>query len=378
MPKTYIGILLHAYQPPTQSESMLNRIFRESYEPLISLLEKEPSSYFSMDLAQSLGERLPPEFLGRIRNLYEDRRIELLNTFAYHYLAPLTPPELIERQLCMNERFYRDNFIGHEPLPGIFPPELAFAPSLAPLFRKLGYSWCLADDEPFVNMRKEVLEAERVPYDWIPFSHGFGVMMRSGLRSKEVAFHPNINGAQFADNIVESMKDWGRRLGGDGDGYLILAMDAETFGHHLKGTVENALLPFCRQISRREDVELVPINSIFCRFAKKPAFVPKGSWSTGDSPVPYPLWDHPSNPFHRAWNEFITIAYSVAPSLEGETGRLFDTSFYSCIPWQYSMGNKGVARWHLFNFSEIAKLIPDGFEKNRLNYLIGEMDRLTR
>lgn len=379
MAKIYIGILLHAYQPPTQTEGMLKKIFHESYLPLISLSEREPSVYFSMDLAKSLGERLPEDFRARIRTLYEGRRIELLNTCAYHYLAPITPSELLERQLRLNEEFYRENFIGNEPLPGIFPPELAFSPELPAFFKKLGYSWCLADDEPFVHMRRKLPVHEQAPYDWIPFMHGFGVMLRSGMRSKEIAFHPEINGEQFADALIHAAKEWGKRTGNEGgEGYTILALDAETFGHHLHGTVESALLPFCKRIAERDDAAIVPLNSIFSRFIKKPAYVPPGSWSTGNDPVPYPLWDHPENKFHRAWNEFIRIACAMRPYMPEEAEKLFDTSFYSCTPWQYSMGHKNVARWCLINFMKIADSLPEGFEKFRLKELTSEMDRLTQ
>ncbi|MCK9352124.1 MAG: hypothetical protein WCT49_02740 [Candidatus Paceibacterota bacterium] len=379
-PNIQIALMLHAYQPPTQTETMLNKIYVESYGPLISLLEREPNVFFSIDIAKSLGERLPANFLKRIATLYENKRLELVNTFAYHYLGPLTPKDFIKRQLTQNEEFYREHFIGRDALPGIFPPELAYSGEMADAFSELHYRWCLADDEPFVRMRHALPEIERAPFDWIPAPKGNPVILRSGMRSKEIAFKKYGDPARFADTIIDSHGDWGRRLEGNRTkGYIILALDAETFGHHHHGMIEDFLLPFANRIAERKDeAKIVSIDHIFQSFRKKAAFVPKGSWSTGEDPNPYPLWDHPRNPFHQAWKEFLDIAYSLVPShLEGELKLLYDTSFYSCTPWQFSMGNNNIARWCLFNFTRIADLQPDGYEKDRLKELIAIMNRLT-
>jgi predicted glycosyl hydrolase (DUF1957 family) len=378
--KLDVGMLLHAYQPPMQTETMLEKIYRESYEPLISALENEPNLFFSMDIAKSLGERLSPEFRERIAVLYRAGRIELLNTFAYHFLGPLTPRQFIKRQLRQNEEFYRTNFIGLDPLPGIFPPELAFAPEMMDSFKDLHYSWCLADDEPFVKSRWSLPPQEQAAFDWIPTSRRIGVPLRSGYRSKQIAFGKCGDPRQFADDVINSLHSWGQSLGQNRDeGYLIIALDAETFGHHHRRYIENMLIPFANRIAERSDeAALVPIDTIFRRFTKKPTFIPRGSWSTDDSPFPYPLWSHPHDPFHRAWNEYLELAFAMTPlNLEGEIEHLYDTSFYSCIPWQYSMGNKNIAKWCLFNFSQIADFHSESYEGRRMKELVNEMSRLT-
>ena len=91
-PRLEIAFHLHAYQPPTQKQKIIDQVYRDSYEPIIALTEKRNEVKFSLDIARSLGERLPPEFLERIRKLYQAGKIELVNIPAYHYLLPLVPP----------------------------------------------------------------------------------------------------------------------------------------------------------------------------------------------------------------------------------------------------------------------------------------------
>lgn len=378
MSRSLFSLGVHLYQPPTQLEKVREEIYRSCYEPMVAYMERYPSIKLSMNLALSLGEHLPHEYLERLKALYKKGQLEMVNTIAFHPLAPITPRELLVRQIRMNEDFYRKHIIDDDPLPGIFPPEMAFKQSLAKLFSDLGYKWCVADDKIFVHQRSNMEDHLRAPSTWIPEAYGVGVLLRSRERSVELAFKDVFNGRRYARELVMGQKEWREKLHHDGESYLYLYLDGETFDHHRPGLLEHFLRPFCEEIGESSEAELVPLNRIYEGFEKRRSCIPHSSWSSGIGEPPFHLWDHPTNEFHQPWNEFIRIAYAMAPSpLPEALEDLFNRNFYSCSPWQYSMGHKDVARWCLPGFQRIADHYPPSWEKSRLQELINIMYSLT-
>ena len=376
----YIGFLQHVYQPPTQKEEITRQIFEESYEPLLKTLEEKKNIFLSLDIAKSLAEKLPKNFLQRIQILHSMGIIELVNTAAYHYLLPLIPQEVITRQLNLNLEFYRQNFADENSIKGVFPPELAVNPVVIRQIKGLDYSWTLADDEPFVAQRLDLPEEEKAPQDWVPTMYGCGVLLRSRLWSERIAHGQYQNGRLLAKNLIESQKDWCKRRKNNQDSYLILALDAETFGHWHKRAFEIFLVPFFNEVERSSgDAKIVSLDFIFNHFPKRPNTIPSGSWSTTDPSIPFPLWDNPNNYFHQLWNEFIKIAFFVAPESPAEELQdLLDKAFYSCTPWQNAHGNKDVTKWCFPLFEKLTRLLPQKKEKERLWLILREMNRLTK
>ena len=111
--KRLIAILLHAYQPWNQLRKITDEIIRESYEPVIRAIEDHPFIFVSLDIAGVLIKQLPKELLDRIRLLYQNQRIELVNTAYSHFLLPLVPEHAAARQLQLNRKLYEENFTGY-------------------------------------------------------------------------------------------------------------------------------------------------------------------------------------------------------------------------------------------------------------------------
>lgn len=379
----YLGILLHAYQPWTQREDIRQKIFYESYWPIVALANSYPTFAFSTDIARSLGERLPNWFLEYIQNTYQRKKIELLNTSAYHYLLPLHDINTIRQQLLINEEFYRENFIANDPLPGVFLPELAFSPKIAEYSPLYNFSWCLADELSYTYKRAHLTEYERMPINWIPRCGPTGVLLRSSYWSNKVAFRQYHSAETFFEELLNGQKDWRSRAGVNGDSYIIIALDMETFGHHQKDGVVSFFMPFLAKTLERDDaIAITPLNEIFEKFPKihHTQFFTPASWSTEkehlDQKIPYPIWDHPANHFHRLWNEFARYAPSLAKLEHGqktELNELLKKAFYSCSPWQYANGNKEAAAWCIPSFRRIAEML--GNDKKLLG-IIQEMEDL--
>ena len=70
----YINFLFHIYQPPVQSETMLRRIVRESYDPLLRQMAQYPNLKFTLNINYCLVELMResfPHLVKSIRELYE-------------------------------------------------------------------------------------------------------------------------------------------------------------------------------------------------------------------------------------------------------------------------------------------------------------------
>ena len=63
-------------------------------------------------------------FLTLIKQLITEGKIEMVNSVMYHPLMPITPKDVLERQIIKNSRMLKDLF-GIESAAGFFPPELA-------------------------------------------------------------------------------------------------------------------------------------------------------------------------------------------------------------------------------------------------------------
>jgi alpha-amylase/alpha-mannosidase (GH57 family) len=378
MPTTELALGVHFYQPPTQIPNIRQKIFLQCYEPFVDLLERNPCIRISMNIAYSLGEHLPVEFLGRIRELYRKGQIELVGTIAFHPLAPITSPETLGRQIKRNEEFYRDHLIGNDKLPGMFPPEMAFKQSFAALLRELGYTWCLADDGIFTHRRKNLEEHLHAPSTWIPQAHGLGVLLRSWEHSHNLAFENCVyDGQGYARNLISGMQAWLTRLEAEKN-YLYMYVDGETFNHHRPDLLKRFLLPFAEEVAQSPHAHFASLDEIYWAFPKAQAYIPKSSWSTRPGQHPYHMWVHPDNEFHMLWIEFIDIAEGMAKRpLEVELAELFDRNFYSCSPWQYTLGNKDIARWCLPGFQAILNMMPEHWEKWRMQQIINRLYDLT-
>lgn len=406
---TRIVLHIHMYQPKTQRGEMLRQIFYQSYLPLIETTERHPEIKFSLDIAKSLGERLDPRYLGRINRLVRAGRIELVNTAAYHYLLPLEPYYMQVGQLRMNREFYRKHFPDTQ-IFGVFPPECAVSPDVTFAVSSASESdWMLADDQPTSAARTDLPHEWRVPHNWIPemppgpqMSHGLRILLRSHLWSETIANMryqgpsgyyngpPVQSGEEFLEKLLLGQQAWMRQCK-TSSGYVILAVDGETFGHHHSDAIQRFLIPFFKALSEESNARAaLPSQLIYDdehRFPKRGNFsLISGSWASSEEELRcgifFGRWNHPKNQFHCAWNRFkdITYASTAYPNPNPVLHKLLNTAFYSCSPWWAEKENpndRKIAGWCLPMFRRIIQLLPKEAPKNLLAELADEMRRFT-
>jgi len=372
---------LHLYQPPNQKQTILERITEESYLPTIdAIISHQNKAVFTVDIARSTIEGLEQfkrgqEFLEKLKKALELNNIVLVNTAAYHPILPLIPEEEISRQGELNEAKYKLLLQEFYQKPqGFFPPEMAFAPTIIPIIKTMGYQWTVTDDLPFSCVYKST------PFNWIPEQNEVAIFLRSNFWSNRISFF-SLDGQIFVKMLEEELMAWFENQ----DGYLIIWMDWETFGHHRPGYVENFLIPFLDSINGK--VHLVFPSYLLTKYPKREVIVPPGTWSTSTDDFKYknywPLWHNPENKFHQLWWELARIILEIQTKAAGKikdekTLMVFDKALYSCQVWQYSMGNKSLAIQGMEYFKIIATLQEARQQKGKIDRIIGELEKLCQ
>lgn len=363
----YWAPILHFYQPPTQFPAVLKRICDESYRPLIALLGEFERARATVNINGSLTQMLldcgHQDIVDGLRRLAEDGRIELLGSAMYHPILPLIPEAEIARQIQLNQATNRRAFGDVYAPRGFFPPELAYGAVVADVVARSEHRWILTAG---------VACSTEWPVGVIHRVEGhpeLAVLFRDDIISNRISFK-NITGFEFVDHLRSQARD-GQPT------YVVTAMDAETFGHHvrewerlflahvyaqfddepttvdLKIEQQVDLAEQHRQIlkepsPRGSTVEVVTASRLLDLFPQgKPTAPRPCSWSTSGEDltrgVPYPLWDEPSNRVQgllwrhlRLCIELVDTAHRIkapeAPYAAIARG-LLDQALHSCQFW---------------------------------------------
>ena len=367
-PMVYWAPILHFYQPPTQFPAVLKRICDESYRPLIALLGEFERGRATVNINGSLTEMLlncgHEDVVAGLRRLAEQGRIELLGSAMYHPILPLIPGTEIVRQIELNQATNRRAF-GEVYAPrGFFPPELAYGSTILEAVASTGHRWMLASG---------IACATEWPVTVVHRIEGrpeLSVLFRDDIVSNRISFK-DVDGFGFIDHL--------RSLGrGDASTYVVTAMDAETFGHHLRDWERLFLAHVYAQFDneprtaapdvkqsvslasqhrhilevpapRGRELRVVTASDILDLFPAGAATAPRASsWSSSAEDlargVPYPLWQDPGNSVHRLLWQHLRLCIElveIANRIKSTDARryadiargLLDQALHSCQFW---------------------------------------------
>ncbi|MFH1045887.1 MAG: hypothetical protein V1727_02870 [Candidatus Omnitrophota bacterium] len=374
----YWAPFLHFYQPPTQFHAILEKVCKESYRPLLKMLKEHPSAKATINICGVLTEMLSAhgaiDIVSDIKELAENGQIEFVDSGKYHPILSLIPKKEIRRQIELNHKTNAFFFKQAYKTEGFFPPEMCYSDELVSVLSAMAYRWVLISG---------VACGTKWPLDTlnkIPLGvNGMVVLYRDDILSNKISFH-NIDSAGFVAELVNLSKD-------KKDAYVITAMDAETFGHHVQNWEEIFLADVYEKIDegakhyenikQRTDlasahkdileskeidkIRVVTISELLKIFPVKDARAPKpSSWSTTEGDIEqgnyYPLWKGPGNYIHELLWRHINICFALvdeAERLKGneESKRFFtiarslvDEAIHSCQFW---WANKDRGMWNL-------------------------------
>jgi alpha-amylase/alpha-mannosidase (GH57 family) len=366
----YWAQLLHFYQPPTQSPSVLRKICDESYRPLIRVFLQYPQARVTVNINGALTEMLHDcghdDIIDGLRQLAKKGQIEFTGSGKYHPILPLIPRREVERQIQLNYRTNRQFFRNFYEPQGFFLPEMCYSKETVSPILNSGHKWiilsgiaCACPDSWPVDAIHYVKEG----------NERLAVFFRDDVVSNKISFR-SLQPSEFLENL-KYIKGNKKKI------YVVTAMDAETFGHHIQHWEELFLADVYEQIEPSgealaslkqatvlahqhslffengkiaEEVQAVTVSDLLELFPTGRRVEPlASSWSTSAQDLatenPYPLWKERGNEVHRLQWEHLDItialvdkAMEVADSDEAKrfaaiARGLLDRALHSCQFW---------------------------------------------
>ena len=337
----YFAFLFHIYQPPVQIPIVIKQIVNESYKPIMEALQDHPEAKITLNINGTLTEQLHDfgfdDLIGLITTLASRGQIEFTGSGKFHPLLPLIPEPEIKRQITLNNET-NQHFFGKLFNPrGFFPPEMAVSEEVFKTVKKAGFDWIIMS-----GIANTLPEFPTNHISVLP--NGLKLLFRDDYISIDCAFDKINNVEAFSNRLKykETSEDM----------YIILGLDGETFGHHVKHAIKDFLIPLFQALPHRDDVKLCTVSEIVDRFPKGFTQVPRdSSWSTMPydiaSDVPFPLWLDPNNEIHLEQHRFFMYALTLIhlsnkyrESMDDEKKRIFDNArnlldrgIHSCQQW---------------------------------------------
>jgi hypothetical protein len=412
----YWAPFLHLYQPPIQFHKVLRKICDESYRPLLGVLGEHANARVSVNICAVLTEMLHEhngdDIIEMMRARAGEGKIEFVDSAKFHPILPLIPPQEMVRQIKLNNQTNKDFFGANYRPRGFFPPEMCYSQKVGNCLISQGYEWVLLSG---------ISHPEHWPLNFISsISQPQGklnIFYRDDIISNKISFR-EFNSADFINALNEFTR-------GDDDIYLITAMDAETFGHHLKNWEKNflsktfqtieALSAYhargensqepCQELDNncfaglkgKPQIEVVTISQLMDKFTSQSARSPKpSSWSTNKEDMRdknyYPLWLDKGNRIHRLQWRHMELCWELVHCAEvikahSDESRAFcdisrvllDKALHSCQFW---WANKSRGLWSsnliykglqsqeetILNAYQAIKIAPAGAHKKDCYY----------
>ncbi len=273
---------LHFYQPANAEFYNIRKALDKSYWRLLRLLEEHPDIKMTFNVSGCLLERLleakEKAFLERLKFLVKKGRVELTGSAYYHGFLPLLPEEEIIRQIKANEKMLRQVFGKSFKASGFFLPEMAYAPAVAKIIKRLGYQWLILDEIAYSGGEKIRPDIKRL---YIDEASGLKIIFRN--REISSAYPP--------DKILALLKEKQAPLS------VLTATDAELYGlRHEDPTGE------MEKIVKNKEIKTMTLSAYLKQLPKASAQKIKvwpASWESTAKEVKagqaYALWQDKNN-----------------------------------------------------------------------------------
>jgi alpha-amylase/alpha-mannosidase (GH57 family) len=330
----YWAQLLHFYQPPTQVPSVLKKICDESYRPLLQVFQEYPNARVTINFNGVLTDMLidcgHKDVIEGLKSIAESGQVEFTGTGKYHPILPLIPKDEAKRQIDLNALTNR-HFFGRSYTPkGFFPPEMCYSQDILQPITESGYRWIILSGIACpVEWPMDIIY--RVQYD----EQEIAVFFRDDVLSNRISFQ-DLGAKEFIGHLEE----WQ----GDRENiYVVTAMDAETYGHHIQGWERTFLARVYEQLGPSPEtveeikqakvlasqhasiltngeatakIQMVTLSQLLDLFPQGQTIEPKpSSWSTTGEDIKasnyYPLWHDRNNEVHRLQWEHLNICIEL-------------------------------------------------------------------
>ncbi|OGG19429.1 hypothetical protein A2721_02785 [Candidatus Gottesmanbacteria bacterium RIFCSPHIGHO2_01_FULL_47_48] len=306
------ALILHFYQPPSQSLTLTELILRSSYLPFLDLLLTHPEIQMTLNISASLLLQLEQikdhDFFEKIKALGNRGQIEFLNSAIFHPILPLTPLPVITRQIKENAEIV-EKFCHSKPVPGFFPPELAVDEKVLRLISKQMDFTII--DESSLNPNFDLKEIPKSSIFKFQISN-FKFLVSSRSLTELIRGYPTVLHADKLITFINSQISVPKERGANLKSPLVSVSDAEVFGHHysertnlLRGLFESGGFRFIKATTALENLKS-QVSSL------KSSLV-ASSWQTArediKAGVPFIFWNNPHNPLQKKYHRLAQMAY---------------------------------------------------------------------
>ncbi|MBI2851183.1 MAG: hypothetical protein HYX80_09155 [Chloroflexi bacterium] len=364
----YWAQLFHFYQPPTQFPSVLDKVCKESYTPLLRVLLQNSHAKATFNVSGVLLEMLDNyghrDVIKNFQILGERGEVEFTGSGKYHPILPLLPSGERKRQIELNAATCT-HFLGETYTPtGFFSPEMCYDSDILSDVIASGHQWMVLGGIA-CPAQWPVDKIYQVEHD----GNKLAVFFRDDVLSNKISFK-QIGASDFLEHLKQAR--------GDKENiYVVTAMDAETYGHHIQHWEKLFLAAVYEQLrptrktyagikqstalaaqqkalladtSFAQQVKMVTLSELLGIFPSGETVSPKpSSWSTSVEDIiagnVYPLWMDKGNEIHRLQWEHLNICIEMVNKAQeyasteeaGYFGRiargLLDMAEHSCQFW---------------------------------------------
>lgn len=348
---TKLALVLHFYQPPTQSINLTAEILKSCYLPLCDLLLQTPNAKATLNLSGSLliqTQTIPGhDFATKIKRLHSQGKVEFTTSPIYHPISPLTKPDVLRRQLDENKQLL-DNFCGVSDFAAIFPPELAVD---ATTIKELqSYNLPFLVDESSINMDFNI---GKIHEQAVFTFESTKLFVNSRSLTELVRSYPiELNANNFVTFLLKDQVSHSRSL--------ICTTDAEVFGHHYQERIN-----FLRDLFNDTSIEFIKLSDIKDAGSNLDT-LHASTWQTTGANLkannPYPYWLDPTNDLQKRYYKLAAMTYeavnevrfmNVPTHILHTAETRFDQGISSCHPYWLS----NIPWWHPDMVEEGARLL---------------------
>jgi hypothetical protein len=291
------AILLHYYQPYGQKREIVDKIVAQCYRPVAEAILEAPRACVSINFTGVLLDLLEEHGHREVIEMYKqaalEGKVELVGSAKYHAILPLLPQSEVRRQLEINtetnRKYFGDAYTGR----GLFLPEEAWSPELAPVIEAAGFEWAILDELAYNGHIGEVDYTKTYQLE----GGKLGVVFREHRLSSMVA-----SIARDASKLKQAVRE---ELGKDR--YVVAAMDGEVFGHHQIG--HERLL---RSMMKDPEIELVRMSEVFKLYpVTKKVKTVACTWASSEDDIAKGIqfisWNDPENEIHKLQWELLNL-----------------------------------------------------------------------
>ncbi|KKT83743.1 MAG: hypothetical protein UW82_C0033G0004 [candidate division WWE3 bacterium GW2011_GWC2_44_9] len=315
-----VCFLLHFYQPSNQFAEIVRKVAHDCYVPLIKAIKDDKriklTANFPLSLLAQLDSYGFAWLIRDVKELVAAGRIELVGSAAYHPILTKVPMDFVEKQIVLNEMalgYYFGSTKDFEGEPcymvknvqGFFPPEMAVNSSLLAKLRELGYDWAAVDE---YSLPKELVKPFKGGVCYMPDGIKLRLIVRNRELTNMISFKRDLDQSQITAEILRGGTD------------KVIALDAETFGHHYRDGVElfESIVSDIYANGGTTSTLSAAYESAECRSIDS---VRESTWSS-DYETTYPLWENQANPINSLlWELFREVHAEYQKDLEQDASK---------------------------------------------------------